>query len=50
MWPAIQADYLCKAVDDVRDIIERIAELVSIRHVCLTKSGKIACHDMELPG
>src|SRR5262252_4432545 len=47
---AIQADYLCKAVDDVRDIIERIAELVSIGHVCLTKSGKIGCDDMELPG
>src|SRR5262249_49339945 len=44
----LQADNLGKTIDDVRDILECIVELIAIRHVRLTKPRKVGRDDMEL--
>src|SRR4029450_7503060 len=46
----IEADDLGKAVDDAGDVVERVAEFFSGRHVGLTEPGKVRGDDMKSVG
>src|SRR5262245_10667701 len=46
----IEADYLGKPVDHAGDVVERVAELISWRHVGLTKARKVRSDDMKFVG